>query len=86
MVKKILPNAWQMMIFLNPLNALIPKSYFHFLPIFGPGSSLGLGVRLGRILGGPSIEPFLGEGGGLARGLYAPPPPPGKEGAPLGLS
>ena len=31
------------------------------------------GVSFVRILGVPSIESFLG--GGLARGLYRPPPP-----------
>ena len=39
------------------------------------GHLQGLGVNLGRIFGVPSIEPFLGEGGGLARGLYRPRPP-----------
>ena len=66
------PNMWQMMTFLNPLDALIPKIPFHFFCRFlGLGHLRGRqGVRLGRILGVPSIEPFLGEGGGLARGLY----------------
>ena len=48
---------------------------FIFCRFFGPGHLRGPGVSLGRILGVLSIEPFLGEGGGLARGLYRPPPP-----------
>ena len=70
------PNAWQMMSFLNPLDALIPKIPFSFfLPIFGSGSPPRPG-GLGRILRVPSIEPLLGWRGGLARGLYRPPPLP----------
>ena len=49
---------------------------FIFSPFLGLGHLQGLGVRFGRILGVPSIEPFLGEGGGPAGGLYRPPPPP----------
>ena len=30
MVKFVSPNRWQMMTFLNPLNALIPKNPFSF--------------------------------------------------------
>ena len=67
------PNTWPMMTFLNPLDAMIPKkTNFHFLPNFGSGPPPGPGVSLGRILGGPSIEPV---GGGLATGLFRPPPP-----------
>ena len=61
------PNTWQMMTFLSPLDALIPKSHFPFL---GLGHLRGPGVSLGRILGVSSIEPLLGGGGGQARGLY----------------
>ena len=63
------------MTFLNPLDALIPNIPFQFFfcGISGPGHLRGPGVSLGRILGGPSIEPFFG--GGLARGLYRHPPP-----------
>ena len=54
-----------MMTFLNPLDALIPKIPFSFFSRnFGFGSPLDPGVSLGRILGGPSIEPFFGVGGG----------------------
>ena len=60
--------------FLNPLDALIPKIPFSFFAVFlGPGHLRGPRVSLGRIFGGPSIDPFFG-GGGLARGLYRPPP------------
>ena len=45
-----------------------------FCRFFGLGHLRGPGVSLGWILGVLSIEPFLGEGGGLARGLYRPPP------------
>ena len=47
-----------LMTFLNPLDALIPKIPFSFLPILGPGHLQGLGVSLGGILGVLSIEPF----------------------------
>ena len=54
------PNTWQMMTFLNPLDALIPKIQFlFFLPNCGSRSPAGPGVSLGRILGGLSMEPFL---------------------------
>ena len=66
MVNFFPPNIWQMMTFLNPLDALIPKIPFSFFADFGPGLGhlRGPGVSLGRIFGVPSIEPFLGEGGG----------------------
>ena len=48
MVKQFSPNIWQMMTFLNPLDALIPKppisSFCQFLGLGhlrGPGVSLG---------------------------------------------
>ena len=34
MVKKFPPNPWQMMLFLNPLDALIPKIPFSFFAEF----------------------------------------------------
>ena len=38
------PNPWQMMAFLNPLDALIPKiSFSFFCRIFGPGHLRGPG-------------------------------------------
>ena len=48
---------------------------FFFSRFLGLGHLQGLGIRLSRILGVLSIEPFVGEGGGPARGLYPPPPP-----------
>ena len=69
------PNIWQMMTFLNPLDALNPKIPFSFFADFlGLGHLRGPGVSLGRILGVLSIEPLFG-GGGPAGGLYRPPPP-----------
>ena len=76
MVKFFPPNIWQMMIFLNPLGALIPKIPFSFFCRFlGLGHLRGPGVSLVRIFWVPSIEPRFG-GGGLARGLYRHPPTP----------
>ena len=64
------------MTFLNPLDALIPKIPFSlFCRFLGLGHLRGSGVSLGRILEGPSIEPFF-WGGGLARGLYRTLRPP----------
>ena len=60
-----------MMTFLNPLDALIPKIPFSFFPDFWVWV-----VRLGRILGVLSNEPFLGEGGVRPEGSIDPPPPP----------
>ena len=68
---------------LNALDALIPKIPFSFFyRISGPGHLRGPGASLGRILGGPSMEPSF-WGGGLA-----PPPPPRPSGKPThpGLS
>ena len=48
---------------------------FIFSQFLGPGHLQGPGVRLGRFLGVLSNEPFLGEGGGPAGGLYRPAPP-----------
>ena len=68
-------NTWQMMTFLNSLNALIPKIPFSFFADFWIWvTSEARESSLGRILGVPSIEPFFG-GGSLARGLYRTPPP-----------
>ena len=66
------PNTWQMMTFLNPLDALRKKTIpiFHFLPNFGSGSPPGPGVSLSRIFGGASIEP---SGGGWPEGCIDPP-------------
>ena len=70
-------TTWHMIRFLNRLNALLanfPFPFFFFLR--NSGHLRGPGVSLGRILWGPSIEPFWGGGWGRARGLYRPPPPP----------
>ena len=78
MVKFFLTNTWQMMIFLNPFDALIPKIAFSFPAEFwvwvtsGARGSVSVGFWGGRQL---SLF-FGGGGGGLARGLYRPPPPP----------
>ena len=68
------PNIWQMMTFLDPLDALIPKkSHFHFLPIFGVWvTSEARGSVSVRFWGSRQLSPFWG--GGLAKGLYRPPP------------
>ena len=50
------------MTFLN-LGGLSPKIPFHFLLNFGSRSPpVPGGLGLGRIFGGPSIEPFFGGG------------------------
>ena len=70
------PNAWQMMTFLNPLDALIPKIPFSFFArIFGSGNFRGPGVSLGRNLGVPSIFFGGGDGGSSQRAVSIPPPP-----------
>ena len=46
-----------------PQRADSKNPIFIFCRILGPGHLRGLGFSVGRILGGPSIEPFLGEGG-----------------------
>ena len=58
-----------------PRRADSKKSIFFFSRFLRLGHLQGLGVRLGRILGVLSIEPFLGEGGGPAGGPYRPLPP-----------
>ena len=77
------PNVWQMMTFLNPLDTLIPRFPFSFFAeVWVRVTSEAPGASLVRILWVPSIEPFLGEGGVPAGGLYRPPPPPGSESPP----
>ena len=81
MVKFFSPNALQMMTFLDPLDALIPKVPFSFFfcQISGPGHLRDPGVGLGGIFLGPSIEPFflrVGGGGGSSQRAVSPPPPP----------
>ena len=68
------PNTWQMMTFLNPLDALIPKiPCSFFCRISGPGHLRGPGVSLGRILGVRQLSQFWG--GGASQGALSTPPP-----------
>ena len=66
------------MYFLNPLDALVPKIPFSFFAEFwvraisGARESVSVGFWRSR-----QLSPFWGAGG-LARGLYRPPPPPRK--------
>ena len=70
------PNTWQMMTFLNPLDALIPKIPFSFFTDFWVWvTSEARGSVSVGFWGSRQLSPFLGTGG-LARGLYLPPPPP----------
>ena len=60
-----------------PQRADSKNPIFIFCQFLGLGHLRSPGVSLGRILGVPSIEPFLGEGGGSGwRALSSPPPPP----------
>ena len=73
MVKKnFSPNIWQMMTFLNPLDALIPKIPVSFFAGFWVTSEARVSVSVG-FWGSRQLSLF-GGGGGLARGLYRPPP------------
>ena len=76
MVKKISPTKYMANDdFSEPLDALIPNIPFLFFCRFlRLGHLRGPGVRLGRILGVLSIEPFFG-GGSLPGGSIDPPPP-----------
>ena len=59
-----------------PQHADSQNPIFFFSQFLGLSHLQGLGVRLGRILGVLSIEPFLGEGGVRPEGSIPPPPPP----------
>ena len=59
-----------------PRRADSKNPIFIFYRFLGLGHLQGPGVSLGRILGVPSIEPFLGEGGRASQGALSPPPPP----------
>ena len=77
MVGKLSPNTWQMMIFLNSFDALIPKIPFSILAEFwvritsGAQGSVSVGF-----CGARQLSPFFCWGGGgargRARGLYRP--------------
>ena len=62
-------------------DALIPKIHAFICQTLGPGHLRGPGVSLGRILGGPSIEPFWGWAS--SQGAVSTPPPPGVENPPI---
>ena len=69
-----------------PRRADSKNPIFFFSRFLGLGHLQGLGVRLGRIWGVLSLEPFLGGGGGPAGGLYRPSPPrKRKPGLPCGF-
>ena len=71
------PNTWQMMTFLNPLDALIPKIPFSLFADFWVWvTSEARGSLLVGFRGSRQLSPPWEGGGGLARGLYRPPPPP----------
>ena len=70
-------GVWQMMTFLNPLDALIPKIPFSFFPDFWVWvTSEARGSVSVGFWGSCQLSLFLG--GGPAGGLYRPPPPPQK--------
>ena len=56
-----------------PRRADSKNPIFIFCRFLGLGHLRGPGVSLGRILGVPSIEPFLGEGGSSQGALSASP-------------
>ena len=66
-----------------PRRADSKNPIFFFSRFLGLGHHQGLGVRLGRILGVLSIEPFLGEGGGSSRRALSTPPPETKTRPPM---
>ena len=69
---RILPNALQMMTFLNPLNALIPKipfswSFAEFWVTSGPQGSVSVGLW-----GAWQLNPFFWGGGSSQRAVSTP--------------
>ena len=70
------PNIWQMMTFLNPLDALIPKIPFSFFPDFWVWiTSKAWGSDSVGFWGSRQLSPFWGGGGSGRRALSTPPPP-----------
>ena len=70
-----------MMTFLNPPRRADSRHpiFFCFFPEIRVLATSGArGVSLDTILGGLSIEPFFGRGGGSQRAVLTPPPPPRK--------
>ena len=80
-------NIWQMMTFLNPLDALIPKIPFSFFPDFGVWvTSKTWGSDSVGFWGPCQLSPFWGRGGVRPEGSIDPPPPrKRKPGLPCGL-
>ena len=65
MVKCFSPNIWQMMTFLNPLDALIPKIPFSFFAEFWVRvTSEAQGSVSVGFWGSRQLSPFSGGGGG----------------------
>ena len=76
MVNFFSPNVWQMMTFLNPLDALIPKipfSFFAFFWVWVTSEALG-SVSVG-FWGSRQLSLFWGRGGGSSQGALSHPPP-----------
>ena len=74
------PNIRQMMTFLNPLDALIPKIPFSFFSDFWVWvtSEAHGSVSVG-FWGSCQLSPFWGGGGVQPEGSINPPPPGGNE-------
>ena len=80
MVNFFPPNIWQMLTFLNPLNALIPKIPFSLFPYFWARvTSKAWGSDSVEFWGSCQLSPFWGKGGVQPEGSIDPPPPPGNE-------
>ena len=78
-------NTWQMMHFLNPLHAMIPKILFSFFfAEFGIRVTSGV-VSVG-FWGGCQLRPFGGREGSSQRVVSHPPPPELKTRPPMWFS
>ena len=91
MVKIFSPNSWQMMTFLSPLDALIPKipldfwnCPFSFFADFGSGSPARPGGHSVGFWGSRQLSLFWG--GGACQGALSTPPPPIESPAALVIS
>ena len=68
-------NIWQMISFLNPLDALIPKIPFSFLADFWVRvTSEARGLVSVGFWGSRQLSPFWGRGGASQGALSTPPP------------